>query len=49
MSASDESPTVEEVLRFENLPLASLASHRAVVRWSDGSEAEALRWFADEK
>jgi hypothetical protein len=39
---------VEEVLRFENLPPDSLASRRAVVRWSDGTEGEALRWIADE-
>jgi len=41
-------PVVVEVLRFENLSLASLASRRAVVRWSDGSEGEALRWYSDE-
>ena len=34
---------VEEVLRFEDLPVGSMASRRAVVRWSDGSESEALR------
>jgi hypothetical protein len=39
---------VEEVLRFDDLPPGSLASRRAVVRWSDGSEGEALRWYADE-
>ena len=48
MSTSETSPTVEEVLRFENLPPDSLASRRAVVRWSDGTEGEALRWVADE-
>jgi hypothetical protein len=41
-------PVVEEVLRFEDLPVGSMASRRAVVRWSDGSESEALRWFDDE-
>jgi hypothetical protein len=40
-------PTVEEVLAFEDLPPGSLASRRAVVRWSDGTEGEALRWYAD--
>ncbi len=40
--------TVVEVLAFEDLPAGSLASRRAVVRWSDGSEGEALRWYADE-
>lgn len=39
---------VEEVLRFEDLPIGSLASRRAVVRWSDGTEGEALRWYGDE-
>jgi hypothetical protein len=39
---------VVEVLRFEDLPPDSLASRRAVVRWSDGTEGEALRWVADE-
>jgi hypothetical protein len=38
---SSREPTVEEVLRFEDLPVGSLASRRAVVRWSDGSEGEA--------
>ena len=53
-SAADEvmsaeaSPVVVEVLRFEDLPLGSLASRRAVVRWSDGSEGEGLRWYSDE-
>jgi hypothetical protein len=42
------SPTVVEVLRFEDLPLGSRGSRRAVVRWSDGSEGEALSWYADE-
>jgi hypothetical protein len=41
-------PIVEEVLRFENLPPGSLATRRAVVRWSDGTESEALKWYADE-
>ena len=41
-------PTVEEVLVFEGLPPDSMASRRAVVRWSDGTEGEALRWYADE-
>jgi hypothetical protein len=45
MSASDTSPTVVEIMRFEDLPLGS---RRAIVRWSDGSEGEALSWYADE-
>jgi len=48
MSAPENSPTVAEVLRFEDLPLGSRGSRRAVVRWSDGTESEALSWFADE-
>jgi hypothetical protein len=49
---SDSRPSsatiVAEVLRFEDLPLGSGGSRRVVVRWSDGSESEALRWYADE-
>ncbi|HTX07482.1 MAG TPA: hypothetical protein VME22_02660 [Solirubrobacteraceae bacterium] len=46
MAASN--PTVVEVVRFEDLPPGSLASRRAVVRWSDGTIGECLRWYADE-
>jgi hypothetical protein len=38
----------EEVLRFEDLPLGSAASRRAIVRWSDGTESAALTLYADE-
>jgi hypothetical protein len=48
MSASETSPTVVEVLGFEDLPPGSRGSRRAVVRWSDGAEGEALTWYADE-
>ena len=48
VSVSETSPTVAEVLAFEDLPLGSRGSRRAIVRWSDGSEGEALRWYADE-
>jgi hypothetical protein len=41
-------PTVESVVRFEDLPVGATGSRRAVVHWSDGSEGEALRWYADE-
>jgi hypothetical protein len=41
-------PVIEDVLRFEDLPVGSSASRRAVVRWSDGTESEGLRWYADE-
>jgi hypothetical protein len=43
-----DNPIVDDVLRFEDLPLGSLASRRAIVRWSDGTEAEAIRYYADE-
>jgi len=48
VSARDTSQTVTEVVRFEDLPLGSRARAGAVVRWSDGSEGEALSWYADE-
>ena len=48
MSAPSSQPTIIEILRFEDLPLGSRGSRRAVVRWSDGSEGEALVWYADE-
>jgi hypothetical protein len=47
MSASEPSPTVMEVLRFEDLPLGSRGTRRVIARWSDGSESEALTWYAD--
>jgi hypothetical protein len=47
MSAPDTSPTVVEVMRFEDLPLGSRGTRRAIARWSDGSESEALTYFAD--
>jgi hypothetical protein len=36
------------VVAIEELPIGANASRRAVVRWSDGSRGEALRWFDDE-
>ncbi len=48
MSMNPRSPIVEEVLRFEDLPTGSQASRRAIVRWSDGSEGESVRFYADE-
>jgi len=33
---------------LEDLPLGSRGTRRAVVWWSDGSEGEALKWYADE-
>jgi hypothetical protein len=43
-----ERPVVTEVLSFDDLPAGSSASRRVVVRWSDGTEGEALRWYSDE-
>ena len=48
MTAPDPAATVELVIGFEDLPAGSLGSRRAVVRWSDGTDGEALRWYADE-
>src|SRR3954453_12165835 len=42
VSPAKTSPTVVEVLRLEDLPLGSRGSRRAVVRWGDGTEDEAL-------
>jgi hypothetical protein len=36
------------VIRFEDLPLGSTGSRRVLVRWSDGTEGEGLRWYGDE-
>jgi hypothetical protein len=46
VSMPQPSPTVVEVLRFEDVPVGSRGSRDAVVRWSDGSEGEALAWYA---
>ena len=46
--SSQGEPTVVEVLAFENLPPGEMASRRALVRWSDGTQGEALRWYGDE-
>ncbi len=48
MMSSQPEPTVEEVVAFENLPPGEMASRRAVVLWSDGTQGEALRWYGDE-
>ncbi len=48
MSVDAGNPIVVEVLRFEDLPPGSLASRRAIVRWSDGTEGEAVRCYSDE-
>jgi len=41
-------PVVVDVVSIEGLPIGSNGSRRAVVRWSDGTTGEALRWFDDE-
>ena len=46
--ANAAAPFVEEVLRFEQLPVGSTASRRVLVRWSDGTKGEALRYYHDE-
>ena len=48
MSRAKQAPTVEEVLRFEDLPVGSSATRAAVVRWSDGTEGQVLAWYSDE-
>ncbi len=48
MYSGPAEPIVEEVLRFENLPLKDGGRRHAVVRWSDGTESPALAWYSDE-
>ena len=47
MSRAPSAPVVEEVLRFEDLPVGSSATRAAMVRWSDGTETQALAWYGD--
>ena len=47
VSSPTPEPVVEEVLRFEGLPLGSAGTRRAIVRWSDGTESAGLTWYAD--
>jgi hypothetical protein len=44
----DADAIVVEVASFEELPVGSSGSRRAIVWWSDGSLGEALRWWDDE-
>jgi len=44
----EQPTTVERIVAFESLPLGASGNCRAVVRWSDGTESEALRWYDDE-
>jgi hypothetical protein len=48
MRTPTSEPIVEEVLRFEDLPLGSGGTRRAVVRWSDGTEDAPMTWYGDE-
>ena len=48
MSTRTSEPIVEEVLRFEDLPLGSAGTRCAVVRWSDGTEDAPMTWYGDE-
>jgi hypothetical protein len=42
MSRVQTAPVVAEVLRFEDLPVGSSATRAALVRWSDGTESQAV-------
>lgn len=48
MGTRTSEPIVEEVLRFEDLPLGSAGTRRAIVRWSDGTEDAPMSWYRDE-
>jgi hypothetical protein len=48
MSSGLAHPVVDEVLRFETLPLDQGGTRRAIVRWSNGGEGIALVWYPDE-
>jgi hypothetical protein len=48
MGNGTSEPIVEEVLRFEDIPLGSAGTRRAVVRWSDGTEDAPMTWYSDE-
>jgi hypothetical protein len=48
MSPAQPTPVVAEVLRFQDLPLGSSGTRCAVVRWSGGTESQALAWYSDE-
>jgi hypothetical protein len=48
LDETHDGPRVSEVLAFEDLPLGSSGSRRAIVRWSDRTEGEVCRWFDDE-
>lgn len=39
---------VAEVVRFEDVPANERGSRRVLVRWTDGTVGEGLRWYDDE-
>jgi hypothetical protein len=41
-------PTVVELVKVRDLPLDVPGSRAVVVRWSDGTTSEAVRFYADE-
>ena len=43
-----DEPVVTEVLQFEDRPLGSAGSRRAIERWSDGTETVAVICYSDE-
>jgi hypothetical protein len=48
MSEAQPDPVVDDVVRFEDLPVGSSATRCVVVRWSDGTQGQALAWYDDE-
>jgi hypothetical protein len=48
MATPTSEPIVDEILRFEDLPLGSAGTRRAIVRWSDGTEDAPMTWYGDE-
>ena len=41
-------PVVTRVIAVQELPWGSPASRRVIAEWSDGSQSEALSWYAEE-
>jgi hypothetical protein len=40
-------PVITRIVAIEDLPPGSRATRRLIAEWSDGSQSEALAWFAD--
>lgn len=47
-SEKPSEPVVDEVLAFAPESTGCSGSRRVIVRWSDGTTGEALRWYSDE-